>query len=213
MNEERGRACVLATEAVSGTVTGMERARPEKLYAYVDESGQETRGHVFLVTVVLVGIVRETLQARLQEIERRSEKQRKKWTKARLAERTAYIQFLIESRLFIGHIYYARYAETRAYVDLMMLATATAIHAHAPDNPRATIIVDGLGRSERARFAAGVRKRGIVVRKVRGARDEAEELIRLADAMAGFVRDSLEGSPVMRPLFDEAVRRGLLTEV
>jgi hypothetical protein len=63
------------------------------------------------------------------------------------------------------------------------------------------------------RFAAGVRKLGIAVRKVRGARDESDELIRLADAVAGFVRDALEGSSVMQALFDQALRRGVIRKV
>ena len=191
----------------------MDTSTPQKLYAYVDESGQETRGRVFLVAVVLAGATRDTLQQRLRTMERRSEKQHKKWTKARLAERTAYIQAILQSSAFAGHIYYSRYQETRAYVDLMILSTAKALHAHAPGGSQSTIIVDGLGRTERSRFAVGLRHQGIIVRKVRGARDQADELIRLADAMVGFVRDSLEGSPLMRPLFEEAVRRGMIQEV
>jgi hypothetical protein len=58
-----------------------------------------------------------------------------------------------------------------------------------------------------------VRKLGIAVRKVRGARDESDELIRLADAVAGFVRDALEGSSVMQALFDQALRRGVIRKV
>lgn len=191
----------------------MDTRIPQKLYAYVDESGQETRGRVFLVAVVLAGAMRDTLQQRLRAMEHRSEKRQKKWTKARLAERTAYIQAILQSSAFAGHIYYSRYQETRAYVDLMILSTAKALHAHAPGESQSTIIVDGLGRTERSRFALGLRQLGVVVRKVRGARDQADELIRLADAVAGFVRDSLEGSPLMRPLFDDAVRRGIIQEV
>ena len=120
---------------------------------------------------------------------------------------------MLQSSAFAGHLSYSRYQETRAYVDLMILSTAKALQTHAPGDSPSTIIVDGLGRTERSRFAAGLRHLGIVVRKVREARDEADELIRLADAVAGFVRDSLEGSPLMRPLFDEAVRRGMIREV
>jgi hypothetical protein len=191
----------------------MAEEQKHKLYAYVDESGQETRGSVFLVSVVVTGETRDDLRNKLKSIERVSGKQAKKWTKARLAERAAYMQAMIQSNDFIGHIYYARYQDTRAYVDLMILSTAKALHAEGSPRPNATIIVDGLERSERPRFAAGVRKLGIAVRKVRGARDESDELIRLADAVAGFVCDSLEGSSVMQPLFDQALRRGVIKEI
>ena len=188
-------------------------AKRRKLYAYVDESGQETRGRIFLVSVVVTGETREALRSKLKAIERASGKQDKKWTKARLAERVAYMQAIVQSSEFVDHIYYAYYQDTRSYVDLMILSTAQALHAQGAERLSATIIVDGLDRPERPRFAAGVRKLGIAVRKVRGARDESDELIRLADAVAGFVRDSLEGSSAMQALFDQALRRRVIKEV
>jgi hypothetical protein len=95
----------------------------------------------------------------------------------------------------------------------MIFSTGKALHARATAPLSATVVVDGLGRPERHRFAAGLRKLGIAVRKVRGARDQSDELIRLADAIAGFVRDSLAGSGTMRRLFAEARRLGIVKEV
>lgn len=93
----------------------------------------------------------------------------------------------------LGRLYYAHYQETRAYTDLTIRSTAEALR-HATQEPyQATVIIDGLGRSERHRVAAGLRQRSIPVHKVRGIRDQADEFIRLADAVAGWVRDSLEG--------------------
>jgi hypothetical protein len=188
-------------------------AEHQKLYAYVDESGQETQGRIFLVSVVVTGATREVLRHKLIAIERASGKHDKKWTKARLAERVAYMQAIVQSSEFVDRISYAYYQDTRSYVDLMILSTAQALHAQGVEHLSATIIVDGLDRPERPRFAAGVRKLGIAVRKVRGARDESDELIRLADAVAGFVRDALEGSSVMQALFDQALRRGVIRKV
>ena len=37
----------------------METRTPQKLYAYVDESGQDTSGALFLVSVVITGAARE----------------------------------------------------------------------------------------------------------------------------------------------------------
>ena len=188
-------------------------AEKQKLYAYVDESGQDTRGTIFLVSVVVTGEERDAVRERLRAIERTSGKRAKKWTKARIKERVAYIQQLIHARGLVGPIYYAHYRNTRTYVDLMIFSTAKALHARVMDRPTATIIVDGLERSERPRFAAGIRKLGITVHKVRGARDQSDELIRLADAIAGFVRDALEGDPAIRVLFERAKRQRLIEEV
>lgn len=51
------------------------------------------------------------------------------------------------------------------------------------------------------------------MKKVRGASDETDALIRLADAVCGFVRAALEGQSDMRTLFDEQVRLGVVREV
>lgn len=112
-----------------------------------------------------------------------------------------------------GEVQYAQYRNTRSYVDLMILSTAKALHARAMRTPRATIYVDGLVYSERRRFAAGLRKLNVIVHKVQGRRDESDELIRLADAVAGFIRHSLEGRRHMQPLFTAAFQRGLIQEV
>jgi hypothetical protein len=191
----------------------METTTPQKLYAYVDESGQDTLGELFLVSVVVTGEAREGLRKKLRTIERVSGKQAKKWRKARLIERVTYLQSVFQLNELIGCIYYARYHDTRAYVDLMILSTAKAFYAQGAELPQATVIVDGLSRPERPRFAAGLRKLRIRVHKVRGARDQSDELIRLADAIAGGVRDSLEGDAIMRPLFAQAARRGVVREV
>jgi hypothetical protein len=95
----------------------------------------------------------------------------------------------------------------------MILSTAKALHARVMDRPTATVFVDGLVYSERQRFAAGLRKLNVVVRKVQGRRDESDEFIRLADAIAGFVRDALEEEQDMRVLFERARRRRLIEEV
>ncbi|TSC53670.1 MAG: Uncharacterized protein LiPW39_129 [Parcubacteria group bacterium LiPW_39] len=102
-----------------------------------------------------------------------------------------------------GCLYYSKYKATRAYVDLSILSVAKALHDKAKVPYEATVFVDGLKRAERPRFGAGLRKLKIRVRKVRGIRDQSDEFIRLADAVAGFVRDSLEGDQIMKALYEK----------
>jgi len=45
----------------------------------------------------------------------------------------------------------------------MILSTAKALYAQGAELPQATVIVDGLSRPERPRFAAGLRKLGSLV--------------------------------------------------
>lgn len=182
----------------------------QKLYCYVDETGQDTKGELFLVSVVISGKERDELRERLKRIEKLSGKGAKKWTKARHKQREDYIRQIIINKAFVGHIYYSYYQDTKAYLDLTILSTAKALHDKAKTPYEATIFVDGLKRPERFRFAAGLRKLKVVVKKVRGIRDDSDEFIRLADAFAGFIRDSLEDNKVMRTLQKEAEKKKII---
>ena len=188
-------------------------AEQQKLYAYVDESGQDTSGTMFLVSVVITGEERDAARRALQTIERASGKRERKWTRCRVRERAAYIEQCLERAELLGPVYYSHYRNTRSYVDLIILSTAKALHTRVMDRPTATVFVDGLVYAERRRFAAGLRKLNVVVRKVQGRRDESDEFIRLADAIAGFVRDGLEGDQHMEVLFERARRQRLIEEV
>jgi len=48
---------------------------------------------------------------------------------------------------------------------------------------------------------------------VRGIRDESDALIRLADSIAGFVRDAIEGKAYAQPLYQEATRKSVIREL
>ena len=185
----------------------------QKLYCYVDESGQDTEGRLFLVAVVVVAREREEVEKELKAIEGKSGKGLRKWFHTRKKTREAYMSQLVDSKLLGGSIFYATYEESKAYFDLTIFTTAKAIFQKAEELYEATILVDGLRRSERHRFAAGLRRLNVKVRKVRGIRDESDPLIRLADATAGFVRDFLEGEPRARELHQRAVKKGIMKAV
>ncbi len=185
----------------------MSEPSNRKCYAYIDETGQDTNGDLFIVTVVMAGDHREVIRKRLAQIEKSSNKQARKWSKARRQQREAYIQQVLQTEEFIGHIYFSQYRDSKAYVDLIILSTAKAILDHAVEPYQATIFVDGLGRAERHRFSAGLRKLKVRVQKVRGSKDESEEFIRLADAIAGFVRSGLQNDATLQTLVSEGNRQ------
>jgi hypothetical protein len=122
----------------------------------------------------------------------------------------AYIRAILRSPLFADKLFFARYENTKgAYLDLMALSTARAIlqKAGEPDvgaerhSYSVTVVVDGLSnKSEVRRFSHVLRSLHIPVRKVRGMKDESNALIRLADALAGFVRDLIDEEPYAKEL-------------
>jgi len=96
---------------------------------------------------------------------------------------------------------------------LTVETTAKAIHHKNSQAAPATVIVDGLSGRDVDRFKTRLRGSGVNVRKVRGARDESEPIVRLADAVAGFVRDFLQGQPYAPKLYEKAIREGIFVEI
>lgn len=182
----------------------------QKLYCYVDESGQDTEGRMFIVSVVIVEQDRELFLRKLATIEAQSRKGQRKWFHTNKERRENYIRLFLEGKFIKDCIFYSCFEDTKAYIDLTILTTAKAILNKAHDPYQATVWVDGLGAHERNRFAAGLRKLKVVTRKVSGAREQSDAVIRLADAIAGFVRDAMEGDPVMKELYQYALKQELL---
>ena len=184
----------------------------QKLYCYVDETGQETRGAFFLVSVVITGSERDALIDELERIERATNKGITKWHKAPFSQRLEYSKRTLAQPSLRGTIFFSHQA-TSLFVEMTIATTATAIQARAVSDYHVTVIVDGLHKAETLRFTKGLRHLGFQVRKIRGALDESNALIRLADALAGFLRDALEGQAYAPDLYEKALREGMITQV
>jgi hypothetical protein len=75
-------------------------------------------------------------------------------------------------------------------------------------------LIDGLPRSQQGEIGTRLRRLGIQTKKVRGVReDENDALIRLADALCGFVRTAVEGHDAMKDLFEWGKQKGYLKEL
>lgn len=185
----------------------------EKIYCYVDETGQDTLGKMFLVAVVLIMKERDQIENRLLEIEHASKKGTTKWHKASHMQREKYIESIGGIRELRGGFYYSIYQNTILFADLVALTTAKAILDKAPDNYSASIVIDGLGRNLEKHFAASLRKLKIKTSKVKGARDESSVFIRLADAMAGLLRDANENKTWAKTVVSNFEKRGFVHEI
>jgi hypothetical protein len=100
----------------------------------------------------------------------------------------------------LGKVFYSQYDNTGtgAFEYLTVLAIAKAVNAYrerhnVSEDYKVSITIDGLKGSEGLRVGRELRELGIKSRKVRGARDESEPFIRLADRLAGLVRDAETG--------------------
>jgi len=186
----------------------------EKIYCYVDETGQDTRGNLFVVSVVVTDQDRDRAIQLCEEIERETGKGKVKWIKTRYDRRLAYIRRILQEPIFRGRLHFAAYRNTRDYLWLTVVTVAQAIAALGQRMYKATVLIDGLPRSRQRWVGSHLRKMGVRVRKVRGVgKEESDALIRLADALCGFVRAAIEGQEVMRELFERGKREGFLEEL
>ena len=184
----------------------------QKLYCYVDETGQDTKGTLFVVTLIMTGDARDQVRASLQRIEATSGKH-KKWKKTVPAKRVAYLKGVLGLRALKGKLLFAHYQQTTNYPALIMDTIAKGIRTTVRGAYTATVLIDALGKHQRKAIGAQLRKRQIHLEKVRGLTDKNDEFIRLADALAGFVRDALERDPVMEPIFNKASRDGVIIQL
>ncbi|MBI5653648.1 MAG: DUF3800 domain-containing protein [Chloroflexi bacterium] len=187
---------------------------PEKIYCYVDETGQDTQGDLFIVSVVITGRERDSLIERCAEIEQRTRKGRIKWIKTDYTRRVEYIRQILAEPAFRGKLNFASYRNTRDYLPRTVLTIARAITALALDDYKASVLIDGLPRAQEKWVGIELRHLRIKIKKVRGVlKEENDALVRLADALCGFVRAALEGQAEMRKLFERAKKSGTLKEL
>lgn len=185
-----------------------------KLYCYVDETGQDTKGKLFLVVVVLQEVNNLLfLISFLMNIEKETGKRWLKWRKTKRAIKNNYLEQLLLTKRLKKSIFYSIYQDSKEYSQLTTLTIAKAILASDYQNYSLTIVIDGLNTKERDLIKTGLKKLKIKYHKVRGMKDEQDVFLRLADAMAGFLRDALEGQEYAEIFFKRFSSLQIVTKI
>lgn len=162
------------------------------LYCFVDETGQDTKGKFFLVSIVLIDRDRiDILEKKLSLIESSEKIKSLRWkglpfrTKINLLEKLSVISELGKT------IFYSAYEDTTAYTPLVALSIAKAILAKCK-NCATYIIIDGLNDRDREIIRRELKRLKIKYKKIRGLKDEQNIFLRLAHLFANFIRDYKE---------------------
>jgi hypothetical protein len=130
------------------------------------------------------------------------EKKKAKWRPTPLKRKKEYLESVLLVNDLEGCIFYDVYENNQqAYIELTGESTARAIKTKAEKEYSAIIIIDGLKPAEQKKMIKIFRAHRIHYRKVKGARDQSNAIIRLADAMAGFIRDYKEGKQYATDIF------------
>lgn len=187
----------------------------QKLYAYVDESGQDTNGALFVVGVVILEEERDSILKKLERIEDESGKKNIKWHKARHDFREAYIRGIAQSSGFENTLFFEAFGKSKEYLEMTAYTTAKAVIKKAGEREYSVVIyVDGLSKTDISYFGQELKALNIKHRKVRGVRrDENNAFIRLADALCGLVRDAQDTNPVAAELLRILQKKKVVTSI
>lgn len=190
---------------------------PKRFYCYVDETGQDTQGTIFIVTVVIPEVKDDVIKY-LEQVEIRSGKGKFKWGRAKQDTRAAYIETIIDQRKYPLKIYYSVYKNTKEYKALTIITIAKSILSVKNHQQHKFVIsVDALGKKDQQYYGSELRRLGIPSRRVRGIRrDKSNSLIRLADSAAGFIRDVIEAKErdkKLRLIYKRAINENVIIEV
>lgn len=164
----------------------------KKVYCFVDETGQDTKGNFFLVSIVLKekeGL--DTLEQKLLEIES-STGRFLKWKKLSFEDKIIFLDKLKGLTDLKNAIYFSVYKNSMAYTPLISLSIAKAILAQPSKEIITTVTIDGLNDKDRIIVSHELKKLKIRYRKIRGLKDEQSVFLRLAHVFANFLRDYKE---------------------
>jgi hypothetical protein len=105
----------------------------QKLYCFVDETGQDTKGELFIVSVVVAQSEYEQLELKLERIEESSGKGKVKWREAKDSARVEYIRQVLNVRSFEWRLTYNLFHDTRDYLTCTVFTVAQSVAFRSDD--------------------------------------------------------------------------------
>src|SRR6266567_990291 len=140
-----------------------------KLFCYVDENGQDTKGRIFIVSVIVVEKERDNLLDFCELCERESKKKGTKWRKAGYMERLEYLRRAFSDSRLKGNIRYSVFRQRKDYDLATIVGIARAVNWQKPiQDYTVAVYVDGLTKVKRREYSRELRELGITTHKVQG---------------------------------------------
>ena len=169
----------------------MKNVQKQKLYCYVDETGQDINSEFFIVVAIISDKEQNLLRNELLEIESLAKIGQRKWRKSQFKRNKQYLQLVLKRKIGKGEIYFGHYKKPIPYFLPMLETLEKSILDKAENDYKAIVYVDGIDKKKAAELTNALRLRKINLEFVRSARDESEPLIRLADRWVGCIRRAL----------------------
>lgn len=187
----------------------------QKIYCFVDESGQDTLGKFFVVAILAIKDNKDDLDDLITGFEVKTGKNNVKWNKSKHSRRMDFISSLFLSKKVKGGLFYSLY-QGFEYDYFMILSIAKVIaKIEKKKDQKLTIYVDGLTKTKVKTYSRELRKLGIKNCKVKGVKkDENNVFIRVVDSVAGFIRLALyRKDPECKKIFVSATKLKVLVEL
>ncbi|MDD5433643.1 MAG: DUF3800 domain-containing protein [Candidatus Pacebacteria bacterium] len=160
----------------------------QKLYCYIDETGQDTQSEVFVVVAVVSEQEQNKLREELINIEQLARTGHRKWHKSKPERRLKYLEMILAKKIGKEEVFFASYQKPLPYFLPILETIERAIKLKAKGRYQATICVDGIDKKKAQELTNALHLREVKTSFIKGKRDEAEPLIRLADMWAGCIR-------------------------
>jgi len=186
----------------------------QKLYCYVDETGQDAGSNFFVVVNIVSGEEQDQIRNQLLKMEESNKIHARKWSNSRSPIKEEFLQDLVKKELVKGDIYYSSFKKPLPFFLPMLETIEKAIKDKAGQKGyQAIVYVDGIDKKKAKELTGALRFKGIKLKYVRSTRDESEPMIRLADRWAGCIRDALEGKEVNGGILLKAEKDGYVKHV
>jgi len=185
----------------------------QKLYCYVDETGQDAGSKLFIVAAVIVTANINAVRERLEKLEKETGINIVKWHKAAYQYRIRFIEEFLRQDNTDLRIYFLTVKKPVFY----WLPTVEILQRSIPPNSssgmQAIVCVDGLDKISAKKITNALRTKILKIKLAKGVRDESEACIRLADRWVGCIRMALAGNEQCKILVNRAEKRDVLKEV
>jgi hypothetical protein len=184
-----------------------------KTYFYVDETGQDTKGNLFIIGIAIAENEPLLWHSACERVEKVSQKGERKWIKSKPNRRFAYIKQVLETSIFSGKLAFAVNNSGLDYDTMTAWAIARAV-AYVSNEQAKVIYVDGLPKEKFRDYGKLIRGYGERIERVKGIKkDENNSMIRLADAVCGFVRAAGKDHPAAKRMLAQAIAKGVIVDL
>ena len=184
--------------------------KKQKLYCYVDETGQDPGADYFIVVAIVSEQEQFILKEKLVEVETDTKVGSKKWHKTKSPERENFLRVTIKEKLAKGEVFYSQYKKPLPFFLPLLETLSKAIKEVAKKPYSAIVYVDGIDKKKARELTNALRLKDIKTAYVRSVRDESEPLIRLADRWVGCIRAALENKAEDKELVVQATNKNHL---